>query len=145
MSMRAAFVVTALHWLLLRLAVLPWVLMVAGFALALALVVWADKLRPEAPPTNCWTWAGQEWWRRMRAWKGQGMPVGHEPYFVWRWSRERPRQATHALVGEMDTESGLMGLESYKPDDAGQFPLWHFWRWGELFAFKGGVRQGDDS
>lgn len=138
-----AAILTALHWLLLRLAVLPWLLMVAGFVLALVLVVWADKLRPDAPRSNCWSWAGQEWWRRMRAWFAAGWPVGREPYFVFRFSRERPQQATHALVGDMDHDSGMMGLDSYKPRDAESFPWWKVWKWPDAFTFRGEVHRGD--
>jgi hypothetical protein len=131
---------TALHWTLLRLAVLPWLVMMAGFWLALALVVWADRLKPYASPMNCWTWAGQEWWRRMRAWMAEGMPQGREPYILWRYGRSKPPEVTHALVGDLDRDSGVMGLDSYKPDDPHDVPVWLAWT---RLRFKGRVVRGD--
>jgi len=49
------------HAVLVLLAVIPWAVGVTLFAIALVLVLLADKLWPNADWGNCWSFCGPKW------------------------------------------------------------------------------------
>jgi hypothetical protein len=63
----------AAHAALVVLAFLPWLVGCIGFGLALALVLLADRIWPNAKHGNCWSYVGPRWWR-------------HGGYLLIRWA-----------------------------------------------------------
>lgn len=90
--------------------------------------------------SNCLIWALWTYAVRLRAWVRCGMPKGGEPYLVIRPSRFRPRWVPHFLVGELDRESGVMDLDSYKPIAGKDVSGWLVWL---RLLFRGRVERGD--
>lgn len=90
--------------------------------------------------TNCVIWALCEWRRRLATWRAAGRPVGREPYLLLRPSRRDPRHLPHMLVGHRDSQSDLMHLESFKPDEPTDVPWWRAW---SHIVFRGRVSRGD--
>jgi hypothetical protein len=89
--------------------------------------------------SNCWIWAKLEYWRRKRAWVRAGMPIGQEPYWVKRQSRNEPRCLMHYEVGRR-CEDGRIEVESFKPDVPTDAPWWLAWT---HMLFRGSVKKGD--
>lgn len=50
-----------LHAILILLAALPFAVGVTFFAIAAVLVIWADKLWPDADCGNCWSFVAPKW------------------------------------------------------------------------------------
>ncbi|MBK8772736.1 MAG: hypothetical protein IPM06_20230 [Rhizobiales bacterium] len=51
------------HAVLVLLAVIPWVIGLAGFGVALLLVLLADWAWPKATWGNCWSFVGPRWFK----------------------------------------------------------------------------------
>jgi hypothetical protein len=130
----------ALARVLLYTATALWALGMLVFALAISLCVLAARVHPHLQPPNCWVWAAQEWWRLMRQWLRDGRQPGKQPYFNTRASDLSPWWLMHSLVSPgPNPDSGVMPLESFKPDDPVQLPWWQAWR---KWSFEGRVRKG---
>lgn len=93
---------------------------------------------------NCLFWAYLEYRRRERDWVRAGRPIGDEPYWVKRPSRNAPRGLRHRLVGRLHRASGMIEVESFKPDVPTDVPLWKFWRVWTHLLFKGRAERGDN-
>lgn len=52
-----------LHFIAVTLAAVPWLIGVTFFGLALALVIIADWLWPDADHGNCWSYAAPRWYK----------------------------------------------------------------------------------
>jgi hypothetical protein len=132
----------AAAWLLTRVLPAPvWALAMVSLWLCLRMVVAAKRLSPDLPPSNCWTYAAQEWDEMMTAWIARGRPVGAEPYVILRASRKEPRAILHVLVSEgYESDTERMPLRSLKPaipTDA------HWWQFCRRVVFDGRVERGD--
>ncbi len=53
--------VRSLHAALVVLACIPWLIATTLLAVAVLLVIWADKVWPEADWGNCWSFLGPKW------------------------------------------------------------------------------------
>lgn len=89
---------------------------------------------------NCWIYAKFEFYRRTIIWLKDGRPQDRIPHFDRRWSKSDPWWIPHFSVGERDPDSGMVELESFKPDNPTSVP-WYL-AWTHLL-FRGRVVRGD--
>jgi hypothetical protein len=129
-------------WLLTRVLPVPvWALAMGSLWLCVRMVSTAKRLAPDLPPSNCWTYAAQEWDEMMTAWIARGSVAGDEPYGTFRPSRKNPRRVMHVLVAEgYDSDTERMPLRSFKPEIPSDARWWQFCR---RVVFDGRVERGD--
>ena len=106
-----------LHAAVVILAFVPWVIGCLGFGAAMALVLLADRIWPNATHGNCWSFVGPRWWR-------------HGGYMLVRWSVELP--VPH--VAWVRTLSAGNELEQIEPIDL--YSSWLDWWLTPYFAYR---------
>jgi len=85
----------------------------------------------ETTVSNCWLWSRAMYRQRIRQWEAAGMPVGREPFWCKRPSRNEPRKVCgirvwHYFVGELDAH-GRIVVQSFKPIRPTDVPPWLAW------------------
>ena len=94
-----------IHAVLCLLAFVPWAAAMVLLTLCGVLVVWADKVWPEADWGNCWTKAGPLWWKNggylcVRPADGQKLfGLFSVPHAIWMptWPEGTDVRQTHPL------------------------------------------------